>query len=1071
MNYRYGNSNNRKKPASHQNRRVSSEARKSSTLPPNQHSLIQEFIEALDEEIEAIKKGRGGSIVNVYDGAFIRQEGPFFVYIFATESPLIVMDDAPAEVEIEGRRFAGQIISVQGSEVAVGIERDFGATITQAKIITNLWYLLEALRNRYEEVLNGERALDTRLGQCLFGFTNADVRSDSTELNLPASAQLVNDEQLTAIRKACGSDIHFIWGPPGTGKTKTIGFLIAALIKRNLRILVVSHTNVATDHAIAGVAKLLLDSEDYQRGRLVRFGNISPTVDLPEMVIPEKIAERLGEQFRQQLLRLQRDLAPIQEEIAVLRIAEATLARQKQLDRDLEGLIDNHRQCLRDHQDARSRETTLLAELETIEAKLIEAQRTGKLGRFFRGLNPAKLHAQLISVKTDLSVVSASIAAGASKLTEFHANIENTQRQQKQTLQELQEVLSRQNVDPQEVSRRVLHLLGQSEELTNEIRAIEAELEALVAKILREAKLVATSLTRATISKQFDYETFDVLVVDEASMAPMPALYFAAGRAANKVIVVGDFRQLPPICVSDTEMAQKWLGRDIFNQTGVQHAIDEGKPEPRLTMLQRQYRMHPDISAISNRVIYRDKLADCLGLDALNALVALQKQSPFAKAPLVLYDLSSTNPWSSRLDQGGRYNLYSAALSAELARRATQAGINVGVISPYAAHARLIKLMLDDSNDHRLRHLKVSTVHRFQGLEQDAIIFDIAEGPMPRFGPSPLVNGSNLGSQAAKLINVSITRPRAQLVVIANLSYLMANLDRHAVLVRVLEQVRHGGIVIDSRQIVEDYFCSDYERWSRLLNPHDDGIDPSDSTLYTERNFYAAFFADLRKAVREIIIVSPFLTASRAQQFFDLLRLKRADGVEVRVFTRTSREQQGDMLRQSDMVFEGLKQIGVQVIERKGLHQKFAFIDRKIAWEGGLNILSQSEGRSTEHMRRLLFAKTCEELIELHKFGSDNEVAPGSRQRIQTDRMCETHGVPMILVPGPFGLFLGCPRYPDCEEKPQTIRRDDRVSTDAKCPGRDGNICGQTMVALRGRYGVYLKCSNSDCGVTRTPRA
>src|SRR5262245_58249555 len=63
---------------------------------------------------------------------------------------------------------------------------------------------------------------------------------------------------------------------------------------------------------------------------------------------------------------------------------------------------------------------------------------------------------------------------------------------------------------------------------------------------------------------------------------------------------------------------------------------------------------------------------------------------------------------------------------------------------------------------------------------------------------------------------------------------------------------------------------------------NDDGIDPDDSTLYTERNFYAAFFADLRKGVREIIIVSPFLTASRTQQFLNLFRSKVAEGIEVR---------------------------------------------------------------------------------------------------------------------------------------------------------------------------------------------
>lgn len=164
------------------------------------------------------------------------------------------MDDAPAEVEVGGQRFAGQVISVQGSEVAVGIEHDFGKSIAEARLITNLWYLLEALRKRFEEVLSGQRAMDTRLGQRLFGFSPVATHADAGDLNLPPSPCVLNDEQLAAIRAACGSDVHFIWGPPGTGKTQTIGFLIAALLRRNLRVLAVSHTNVATDHAIGSAA-------------------------------------------------------------------------------------------------------------------------------------------------------------------------------------------------------------------------------------------------------------------------------------------------------------------------------------------------------------------------------------------------------------------------------------------------------------------------------------------------------------------------------------------------------------------------------------------------------------------------------------------------------------------------------------------------------------------------------------------------------------------------------------------------------------------------------------------------
>ena len=553
-------------------------------------------------------------------------------------------------------------------------------------------------------------------------------------------------------------------------------------------------------------------------------------------------------------------------------------------------------------------------------------------------------------------------------------------------------------------------------------------------------------------------------------MAPMPNVYFAIGRVSQKAIVVGDFRQLPPICIAETEMAQKWLARDIFNQAGVQKAVDARRPEPRLTLLRRQYRMHPDISSISNGIIYDGRLVDCISTDVLHSIRSFLIMSPFGKNPLVLYDVSSTNPWSSRLEQGGRYNLYSAVLSAELAKRAAHAGIeSVGVISPYNVHARLIKMIIDDFGDPKLRHLKVSSVHRFQGMEQDVIIFDIAEGPMPRYGPSGLIDGVDLASQAAKLINVSITRPKAQIAVVANVDYLTSKLRRNSILTRVLEEIRKRGVVVDSQEIVDNYFCDNIERWVSLLDPRNDEINPNDSTLYTERNFYAAFFADLRRAAREIIIVSPFLTANRAQQFFDLFRSKVADGIEVRIFTRMLREQQGDMLKQAENVFEELKRIGVQLIERKGLHQKFAFIDRNAAWEGSLNILSQSEGRSTEHMRRLPFAKTCEELIDLHKFGNDSEVDPGSRRPIQTDRKCEKCGSTMVLVRGPYGIFVGCMNYmnhPKCQNH-YSIRRGEQLGTDVVCSGKDGVACGKPMVAVFGKFGVYLKCSDRNCHGTR----
>ena len=98
----YTNSNTSRTPVAQRNGQPTPQPAGEAQPNSNAKGLITEFIQALADEIEELKKGGGGSVITVFDGHFIRQEGPFFVYVFTTESPLIVMDDAPAEVEVEG---------------------------------------------------------------------------------------------------------------------------------------------------------------------------------------------------------------------------------------------------------------------------------------------------------------------------------------------------------------------------------------------------------------------------------------------------------------------------------------------------------------------------------------------------------------------------------------------------------------------------------------------------------------------------------------------------------------------------------------------------------------------------------------------------------------------------------------------------------------------------------------------------------------------------------------------------------------------------------------------------------
>ena len=102
----------------------------------------------------------------------------------------------------------------------------------------------------------------------------------------------------------------------------------------------------------------------------------------------------------------------------------------------------------------------------------------------------------------------------------------------------------------------------------------------------------------------------------------------------------------------------------------------------------------------------------------------------------------------------------------------------------------------------------------------------------------------------------------------------------------------------------------------------------------------------------------------------------------------------------------------------------------------------------------------------MHSFGNDEEVALGTRRRVQTDRKCEKCGSTMVLVRGPYGIFVGCMKYPECENH-YSISRGDRIATDVVCSGKDGVPCGRPMVATLGRFGVYLRCSDQNCKGTR----
>jgi superfamily I DNA and/or RNA helicase len=110
-------------------------------------------------------------------------------------------------------------------------------------------------------------------------------------------------------------------------------------------------------------------------------------------------------------------------------------------------------------------------------------------------------------------------------------------------------------------------------------------------------------------------------------------------------------------------------------------------------------------------------------------------------------------------------NQTSAEATADLALDAVRGGsASVAVITPYAAQAAEIRRLL--AARRIADTVECSTIHRFQGRECDVVILDLVDAAPMR--PSALLG------DAPNLLNVSISRARGKLVIVADVAYFQA---------------------------------------------------------------------------------------------------------------------------------------------------------------------------------------------------------------------------------------------------------------------------------------------------------
>ena len=325
-------------------------------------------------------------------------------------------------------------------------------------------------------------------------------------------------------------------------------------------------------------------------------------------------------------------------------------------------------------------------------------------------------------------------------------------------------------------------------ELESKIAKVLAKVRQKELQFLKEAYIVGTTLAKAAIDPAVFEQEFDLVILDEASMAYVPQAAFSASLG-KRVIICGDFKQLPPIASSRDPLVEEWLKEDIFHRTGVVDSLSNGNLHPHLFLLKEQRRMHPGISSFTNQYIYQNLVGDHESVrKSRNKIV---DQAPFPGRASVLLDTSFSGMYCmNEKRSNSRFNLWQLLLSFQLIHEAYLAGAkSIGYVTPYRAQANLMNTLLEDLyKDEKINvDLIAATVHKFQGSERDIMIFDTVDSePQQRAGM--LLIGKN----SERLINVAITRTKGKFMHVSNLNFIHSHVYRGKTLRQLVDhQVQH----------------------------------------------------------------------------------------------------------------------------------------------------------------------------------------------------------------------------------------------------------------------------------------
>jgi translation initiation factor 2 beta subunit (eIF-2beta)/eIF-5 len=588
-------------------------------------------------------------------------------------------------------------------------------------------------------------------------------------------------------------------------------------------------------------------------------------------------------------------------------------------------------------------------------------------------------------------------------------------------------------------------------QVEKELNEIRRELRTAESQCVRNAKFVATTVSKAIVDKEIRNGAFDVVIFDEASMATIPQIAYAAKLARKNFVCMGDFRQLPPIVQSSKESP---LNADIFQYCGITQAVDQGSNHKWLCLLDTQYRMHPEIADFAGRSIYNGLLKSANGMTEKREKTVMAE--PFAGRAMEFVDLSGTMSTCIKSSDDSHANVLSAFVTFSLALKAAQTQ-EVGIITPYHAQSRLLHAMVRDVNElEALPHaIKCATVHQFQGSEEDVIVYDAVDCYRLPF-PGALI-ASTAGRYADRLFNVAMTRSKGKFICVANGSFMRnKGMSENLMFMQMLKSYRATAPMIPE-----------------IIRPDDD-LEKYYFDFVEKENQVDEFIKDLATARREVRIDIPDSPANSDINTTRIAQaLAEAQSRGVKVFVRAESKKN---------LHPTLKYFAV---ENHYLTDPVTLIDKTVTWFGMPESAAcfKIDGRTSAinnrpcirfwgtHTAKILYgllemSQVMDQAKTVEKDAQGNLITDKLSDYVLAHKKCPVCGKPMQLKKSRNQkYFLSCSGYPSCKhtEFVETEFVEEYFYHKGNKNGMLCPRCGCSLEAKISRYGIYVQC----CGGKR----